>query len=409
MKKLFGWRLMSVVVLMAFVLMYFSLSATGGHVLRVNTKDLSSVPVEVDGHTYVSINAISKAMGDTVQVYQDGKRVTVTTKSNKKIQVTAGQNTATVGNKAVALKTTKKGTTTVTVDAKAYLIKGELHVPVEFIYAQNGFAYAGKITKEGTKTVVNVGKMKAPVTAKKVMWGKTELVVGQIGKVTILANTDLVKLNADGSLTKVRTLKKGEQYRVYNYKGQHNGLYGVGASSYVQKNTAKVKYETPSKAKLDELAKANGSGTTPTPSTSTGKTYPDGWTAPVLKSKWKNDVDYNKSVLKNELGFRDGWLYDIKSQPSVIVVGFVNEDYDVKISHSGWLSDMITQSYRVPIVTKELLEFYFEKDAQKVFNYYEKGNFPNDAIILNKRTVKFSTSEADGKLIMEVGYPNKPF
>lgn len=407
MKKLFGWRLMSVVVLMAFVLMYFSLSATGGHVLRVNTKDLSSVPVVVDGHTYVPINSISKAMGDTVQVYQDGKRVTVTTKSNKKIQVTAGQNTATVGNKSVALKTTKKGTTTVTVDAKAYLIKGELHVPVEFIYAQNGFAYAGKITKEGTKTVVNVGKMKAPVTAKKVMWGKTELVVGQIGKVTILANTDLVKLNADGSLTKVRTLKKGEQYRVYNYKGQHNGLYGVGASSYVQKNTAKVKYETPSKAKLDELAKANGSGTTPAPppSTSTGKTYPDGWTAPVLKSKWKNDVDYNKSVLKNELGFRDGWLYDIKSSNNAISVGFVNDGYDVKIVHKLWETKdpNFKESYRIPIVSKELFKYYFEKDADKVFNFYQSGKLPDKPITVNNRTVEFSV--AGGDLIMMVGDP----
>lgn len=85
--------------------------------------------------------------------------------------------------------------------------------------------------------------------ATKVMWGKTELKLGQIGKVTILENTKLVKVT-NGSLENVRTLKKGEEFRVYSYKNEHGGLYGVGGGSFVQKNTAKVKYETPSKSKL---------------------------------------------------------------------------------------------------------------------------------------------------------------
>lgn len=83
----------------------------------------------------------------------------------------------------------------------------------------------------------------------KVMWGKTELKLGQIGKATILADTTLVKLENDGSLSTVRAMKKGEEYRVYSFKSNHGGLYGVGAGSFIQKNT-KVKYETPSKSKL---------------------------------------------------------------------------------------------------------------------------------------------------------------
>lgn len=85
--------------------------------------------------------------------------------------------------------------------------------------------------------------------ATKVMWGKTELKLGQIGKATILEDTTLVKLENDGSLSTVRAMKKGEEYRVYSFKSNHGGLYGVGAGSFVQKNT-KVKYETPSKSKL---------------------------------------------------------------------------------------------------------------------------------------------------------------
>ncbi|WP_391122250.1 transglycosylase SLT domain-containing protein [Psychrobacillus sp. L3] len=89
--------------------------------------------------------------------------------------------------------------------------------------------------------------------AVKVMWGKTELKLGQIGKATILTNTNLVKMESNGSLTTVRTLKKGEEYRVYSFTSNHGGLYGVGGGSYIQKST-NVKYETPSKSKLALLS-----------------------------------------------------------------------------------------------------------------------------------------------------------
>lgn len=48
----------------------------------------------------------------------------------------------------------------------------------------------------------------AEASTNKVMWGKTELKLGQIGKVTILSKTELVKLESDGSLSTVRTIKK---------------------------------------------------------------------------------------------------------------------------------------------------------------------------------------------------------
>ena len=81
--------------------------------------------------------------------------------------------------------------------------------------------------------------------------GKTELKLGQIGKVTILSNATLVKMS-NGSLSTTRQLKKGEEFRVYSYKSNHGGLYGVGGGSFIQKNS-KIKYETPSKSKLSLL------------------------------------------------------------------------------------------------------------------------------------------------------------
>ncbi|AKU26415.1 PPC domain-containing protein [Geobacillus sp. DSP4a] len=93
------------------------------------------------------------------------------------------------------------------------------------------------------------------ITAPKpsVWWGKVKLVKGQIGKVTVLKDTYLWKMDAKGKLTSVRKLKKGEELRVYSYK---NGLYGVGGGYYVKKDAA-VKYETPSKTKLKQLEEIN--------------------------------------------------------------------------------------------------------------------------------------------------------
>ncbi|MER2009636.1 MULTISPECIES: excalibur calcium-binding domain-containing protein [unclassified Psychrobacillus] len=82
-----------------------------------------------------------------------------------------------------------------------------------------------------------------------VMWGKTELKLGQIGKATIVKDSTLVKIGEDGSLQTIRKLNQGDEYRVYSYKSTHNGLYGVGGGSYIQKNN-NVLYETPSKSKL---------------------------------------------------------------------------------------------------------------------------------------------------------------
>lgn len=104
-----------------------------------------------------------------------------------------------------------------------------------------------------------------------VMWGKTELKLGQIGKVTILANTKLVKIE-NNSLKEVRTLTKGEEFRVYSYKSEHGGLYGVGGGSFIQKDTAKVKYETPSKSKLALLEQQTASSNSNATKVMWGKT-----------------------------------------------------------------------------------------------------------------------------------------
>lgn len=84
----------------------------------------------------------------------------------------------------------------------------------------------------------------------KVMWGKTELWKGQLGKVTIKKPVNLWKRLDNGNLQKVRELKVGDEYRVYRYLNEKNGLYGVGSGMFVELDTQKVLYETPSKRNL---------------------------------------------------------------------------------------------------------------------------------------------------------------
>ncbi|MEH7345546.1 hypothetical protein V7122_16955 [Bacillus sp. JJ1532] len=89
----------------------------------------------------------------------------------------------------------------------------------------------------------------------KVMWGKTELKKGQIGKVTIITDIRATKILGNDvhdpkSFQNDKLLKEGEEYRVYSYRvvGDRK-FYGLGGGLFVQKSN-NTKYETPSKAKL---------------------------------------------------------------------------------------------------------------------------------------------------------------
>lgn len=92
----------------------------------------------------------------------------------------------------------------------------------------------------------------------KVMWGKTELWKGQLGKVTIKSPSTLWKRLENGTLEKVRELKVGDEYRVYRYIDERNGLYGVGAGMFVERDASKVLYETPSKRNLNYVRIIHG-------------------------------------------------------------------------------------------------------------------------------------------------------
>lgn len=80
----------------------------------------------------------------------------------------------------------------------------------------------------------------------KVWWDGVELKVGQIGKLSVLKDTPLYKPEGENKIFS-RTLKAGEDYRIYAFKP---GKLSVGGGFYIDRDE-RVKYETPSKSKLE--------------------------------------------------------------------------------------------------------------------------------------------------------------
>jgi uncharacterized protein YkwD len=82
-----------------------------------------------------------------------------------------------------------------------------------------------------------------------ILWDGAELKVGQIGRMQVLNDTPLYKLDGDRKEIS-RTLKTGEKYRIYAFKP---GKLSVGGGYYVDWDH-RIIYETPSKTKLAQAA-----------------------------------------------------------------------------------------------------------------------------------------------------------
>ncbi|MFD2679635.1 hypothetical protein, partial [Bacillus seohaeanensis] len=141
----------------------------------------------------------------------------------------------------------------------------------------------------------------------------------------------------------------------------------------------------------------------------THKTYPDGWVAPVLKSSWTTpNYNHNIKIFAEELGFRDGgYVWGFPGKQNAIVVGSDISGYEAYIKFAGWESDDLRYSYRVPVIAKELFKFYFEGDADKVFNYFNTNNIP-DTFTANGRTVETEWSDTEGRLYLKIGKKYQP-
>lgn len=178
---------------------------------------------------------LSKSLHNSAYFYKKGDKVVVT-KDNVNVRMQPSTNAK--GVKALAKNTT-------------------LIIDGNFAYEQtpnskNQFVWY-PVKTEDQKVV---GYIASPYVAKpdicaqyhkgqKIYWDGLELRYGQIGLLTVLKDTDLFKLNGTQKVF-ARTLKKGGVYRIYAFKP---GMLNVGGGYYVDRDE-KVKYQTPSKAKL---------------------------------------------------------------------------------------------------------------------------------------------------------------
>lgn len=106
---------------------------------------------------------------------------------------------------------------------------------------------------------------------KKIWWDGIELKTGQIGRLTVIKDTPLFKLEGN-KRTYSRTLKAGEFYRIYAFKP---GLLSVGGGYFVDRDNT-VSYQTPSKNKLNAVKCINGiKDTAPEPGTLNPTPQPD--------------------------------------------------------------------------------------------------------------------------------------
>lgn len=102
---------------------------------------------------------------------------------------------------------------------------------------------------EFMQDVRNYGKPEA------VYWDGSPMRKGQIGRITIMKPINLWKRNSKNEIKYSRILQPGEQYRVYSFDKLHGGQFGVGAGYYITNIKDYIKYETPSKSKLEALEK----------------------------------------------------------------------------------------------------------------------------------------------------------
>lgn len=282
-------------------------------------KTSQGTPFVSSGTTYVPIKTIAELMGARKTTWSTKtNKAMITLKDKTVINVTKGKSTATVKGKSVPLKTKVVNNVAVPVNAKAIVKKNILYVPIEFISASKGLNYPVKTVKSSGKVTIYVGTLPATSVKK---YGH------MLSKQTVYASKST-------SSKSIGTIRKNKN--VYVYASQ-SGWYQVKIGEkkgWVKTSTIKMgKYVA---------------------NTTAGKKYSDGWVAPVLKSKWSSNEDKNFKAFEKELGFEDGVYFNISGQPYVVTIQRNHSKAEVEIMFKAWENTTLKQSYRIPVVSKEL-------------------------------------------------------
>ncbi|MFJ7731468.1 stalk domain-containing protein [Lysinibacillus sp. NPDC097231] len=365
----------------AFILLFSLVSPTFAHasssslVLKINNKEVSSKlsPFISDGTTYVPINEIAKHMGggprtenNKVIIEVSGLTFVIVTANESKALIYDSQLASRDKERQVPLKTQDVDGKTANVNAKAIYKNGQLFVPLEFISSHDGLGYYVETVESDSQTIIYVGEV-------------PEDVADPIKK-TGYATKETIVVPSPGDFRNITSIVKNQQVYIARAQGEWYKIAVGKHYGFVKKDAVEI-------------------GKSP----ATGKMYPDGWFAPTLKSAWSKDPQVNYSTLENELGFRKGGIvYHIYGGKAIQVLDSGSDSYEVGISFFGWENKTLEQSYRIPIVAKELFKLYFGNDYMKVWNYFDKNDIPEN-FTANGRKVKAQFVEADGSLYLIVG------
>ncbi|WP_458411798.1 stalk domain-containing protein [Schinkia sp. CFF1] len=344
-------------------------------VLMVNNKQVPFSPFISEGTTYVPLYEVAKQMGGNPESYEN--KVQVELNGLTFATVTAGESAASIyysqlnsrdRTRIVPLKTKIVNGNTEAENAKAIYKNGQIFVPIEFLSSADGLHYYVETVKEKEKTTIYVGAL--PPTLQEP--------INNVGYATKWA----IVTPAPESITNVTGLVQNQQVFIYGAQGNWYKIKVGNHIGYVKKDVIKIG-KTPAK----------------------GKMYADGWVAPTLKSKWNKDPQVNYKTLQNELGFtHNGAVFDIfGAVRGIEVVYDGSQSQEVGMSFFLWKDPSVEQSYRIPIVAKELFKLYFGQDADRVWNYFNRDDIP-EKFTANGRTVKAQYVSATGSIYLQVGY-----
>ncbi|EIJ80476.1 SCP-like extracellular [Bacillus methanolicus PB1] len=186
---------------------------------------------------------------------------------------------------------------------KAVLIVTFLAASFLWLLFPNSAGYAADVCKGiGPKTAI--------------WWDGAELKVGQIGRLQVLKDTPLYKLERESQKIS-RTLKAGENYRIYAFK---QGKLGVGSGYYVDRDS-RIIYETPSKTKLAQLACKKQAIENSKLSIQIGET----------KASVENKLGKEKRVSLGEYGIN--WYTYHNHYDQFYMIGYVNNRVDFVYSN----------------------------------------------------------------------------
>jgi hypothetical protein len=140
--------------------------------------------------------------------------------------------------------------------------------------------------------------------------------------------------------------------------------------------------------------------------------YPGGWKAPQLEAVWSSDPIRNYEAFKNELGFDDGGRsFGITGAHKAITIfdSSPDDENEVTLRYTMWGTPpgqpetTVSESFKIPVISAQLFQFYFEDDWRTVWDYCNRNDIP-EQFTLNGRAVHVAYYPIDGTLHFNIGY-----